>query len=123
VRSTERITGLILRNSLKVYVNDPEGQRTYSPPDVTHTEKVPVMGNPDPKKICTSHVERGKQSVCRCAHAPNECLQQKWENLWSAYCLHFAYYSFCRIHQTLRVTPAMEAGITTRVWTIQDLLA
>jgi transposase-like protein len=41
---------------IKVYVNDPEGQRRYSPPDVTHTERVPVMGNPDPSKICTSHV-------------------------------------------------------------------
>ena len=48
---------------------------------------------------------------------------KKWENLWAAYCLHFAYYNFCRIHQTLRVTPAMEAGITTRVWTLADLLA
>jgi hypothetical protein len=43
--------------------------------------------------------------------------------LWAAYCLHFAYYNFCRIHQTLRVTPAMEAGITAKVWTLRDLLA
>jgi hypothetical protein len=48
---------------------------------------------------------------------------KKWENLWAAYCLHFAYYNFCRIHKTLRVTPAMEAGITGTVWTIEDLLA
>ena len=47
----------------------------------------------------------------------------KWENLWAAYCLHFAYYNFCRIHKTLRVTPAMETGITSRVWTLADLLA
>jgi hypothetical protein len=40
----------------------------------------------------------------------------------TAYCLHFAYYNFCRIHQTLRVTPAMEAGITARVWNLADLL-
>jgi transposase InsO family protein len=48
---------------------------------------------------------------------------KKWENLWAAYCVHFAYYNFWRIHKTLRVTPAMEAGITSRVWTLADLLA
>ena len=47
---------------------------------------------------------------------------KKWENLWATYCLHFAYYNFCRVHQTLRVTPAMEAGITARVWNLSDLL-
>ena len=47
----------------------------------------------------------------------------KWENLWAAYYLSFAFYSFCRIHQTLRVTPAMEAGITNRVWNLGELLA
>ncbi|MGA3259733.1 MAG: hypothetical protein ABSE35_12700 [Bryobacteraceae bacterium] len=46
-----------------------------------------------------------------------------WENLWAAYCVHFAYYSFCRIHKTLRVTPAMEAKITNRVWDLAELLA
>jgi hypothetical protein len=48
---------------------------------------------------------------------------KKWENLWSAYCLHFAYYNFCRIHRSFRVTPAIEAGISDRVWTLQELLA
>jgi hypothetical protein len=47
---------------------------------------------------------------------------KKWENLWAAYCLHFAWYNFVRVHQTLRVTPAMEAGITGRVWNLADLL-
>jgi hypothetical protein len=48
---------------------------------------------------------------------------KKWENLWAAYCLHFARYSFCRIHKTLRIAPAMEAGITDHVWTLSELLA
>ena len=48
---------------------------------------------------------------------------KKWDNHWSALCLWFAYYNFCRIHKTLRVTPAMEAGITGRVWTLAELLA
>jgi hypothetical protein len=48
---------------------------------------------------------------------------KKSDNLWAAYCLHFAYYSFCRIHKTLRVTPAMEAGSTNRIWELGELLA
>ena len=48
---------------------------------------------------------------------------KKWDNLCAAYCLHFAYYNFCRIHKTLRVTPAMEASLTDHVWELADLLA
>lgn len=47
---------------------------------------------------------------------------KKWENLKAALALHFTYYNFCRIHQTIRVTPAMEAGITDGVWTLGELL-
>jgi hypothetical protein len=47
---------------------------------------------------------------------------KKWDNPWSAYCLHFAYYNFCQLHGTLRVTPAMEAGITDHVWGVAELL-
>jgi len=50
-------------------------------------------------------------------------LSKKWDNLWSAYCLRFAYYHFCRTHKTLRVTPAMEAGIAYHVWDLAELLA
>ena len=84
------------------------------------------MGNPDPAKMCTSHVERqnltirmGMRRLTRLTNA----FSKKWENLSAAYCLHFASYNFCRIHKTLRVTPAMEAGITATIWTLADLLA
>jgi hypothetical protein len=84
------------------------------------------MGKPDPAMICTSHVERQnltiRMQMCRLTRLTN-AFSKKWENLWAAYCLHFAYYNFCRIHQTLRVTPAMEAGITGRVCGLVDLLA
>ena len=111
---------------IKVYSNaDPEGQRRYSPADVTHTEKVPVMGSPDPAKICTSHVERQnltiRMSMRRLTRLTN-AFSKKWDNLWAAYCVHFAYYNFCRIHKTLRVTPAMESGVTNRVWELSELL-
>jgi len=48
---------------------------------------------------------------------------KKWENLWAALCLQFAFYNFCRVHRTIRVTPAMEAGLTDRVWDLAELLA
>ena len=47
---------------------------------------------------------------------------KKWENLKAALALHFAYYNFCRIHRTLKITPAMEAGLTDHVWSIQELI-
>lgn len=47
---------------------------------------------------------------------------KKWEDLWYALALHSAYYNFCRVHRTLRVTPAMESGMAERVWTIEELL-
>jgi IS1 family transposase len=111
---------------VKVYAQAPEEERRrYSPPDVTHAEKVPIMGDPDPAKICTSHVERANLTIRMCMRRLTRltnAFSKKWENLWAAYCLHFAYYNFCRVHQTLRVTPAMGAGITARVWNLADLL-
>jgi len=111
---------------IKVYRDNPEADRKYSPAEVSHTEKVPVMGNPDSDRICTSHIERqnltirmGMRRLTRLTNA----FSKKWDNLWAAYCLHFAYYNFCRIRKTLRVTPAMEAGITSTVWTLADLMA
>jgi transposase-like protein/IS1 family transposase len=110
---------------IKVYRAAPEGERRYSPAEVISTEVVPVCGNPDPKKICTSHVERAnlsiRMSMRRLTRLTN-AFSKKWENLKAAYAVFFAFYNFCRIHQTLRVTPAMEAGITDRVWSIRDVL-
>jgi IS1 family transposase/transposase-like protein len=111
---------------VKVYAADPQADHKYSPPDVTHAEKVPVMGNPDRKRICTSHVERQNLTIrmqMRRLTRLTNAFSKKRENLWAAYCLHFAHYNFCRTHQTLRVTPAMEAGITNHVWNLNELLA
>jgi hypothetical protein len=108
-----------------VYASDPEGQRRYSPADVTHTERVPVMGDPDPAKICTSHVERQNLTIrmqMRRLTRLTNAFSKKWENLWAAYRLHFAWYNFVRIHMKLRVTPAMESGIATKPWTLRELL-
>jgi hypothetical protein len=110
----------------RVYIQNPDGERRYSPAEVTHAEKIPVMGNPDPAKICTSHVERQNLTIrmqMRRLTRFTNAFGKNWENLWSAYCLHFAYYNFCRIHRTIRVTPAMAAGITDHVWELKELLA
>ncbi|MGA2182814.1 MAG: IS1 family transposase [Bryobacteraceae bacterium] len=110
---------------IKVYRAPSEGEARYSPAEVASTEVVPVIGQPDPERICTSIVERqnltirmGMRRLTRLTNA----FSKKWENLWAAYCLHFAYYNFCRIHKSLRITPAMEAGLTDHVWEIGELL-
>jgi hypothetical protein len=85
---------------------------------------IPVFGNPDPDRICTSHVERQNLTMrmqIRCLTRLTNGFSKKRENLWTALRLHFAYYNFCRVHRTLRVTPAMEAGITDHVWAIAEL--
>jgi transposase-like protein/IS1 family transposase len=111
---------------IKVYRAPQDGEARYSPAEVSSVEVVPVMGNPDPERICTSIVERQnltiRMQMRRLTRLTNG-FSKKWENLWAAYCLHFAYYNFCRIHKSLRVTPAMEAGITDHVWEIAELLA
>ena len=111
---------------IKVYRNPSEGEARYSPPEVASVEVVPVCGNPDPDRICTSIVERSNLSVrmgCRRFTRLTNAFSKKWENHWSAVLVWYTYYNFCRIHKSLRVTPAMEAGITTHQWRIEDLLA
>jgi hypothetical protein len=85
-----------------------------------------VFGDPGMNRATTSHIERQNLTVSmegrRMTRLTNG-FSKKWENLWAAYCLHFAYYNFCRVHKTLRVTPAMESGIVDHVWEISELLA
>jgi transposase-like protein/IS1 family transposase len=111
---------------IKVYRATPEGERKYSPAEVVSTEVVPVLGDPDSRRVCTSIVERQnltmRMQMRRLTRLTNG-FSKKWENHWAALCLHFAYYNFCRIHRSIRVTPAMQAGITDRVWDIAELLS
>jgi len=111
---------------IKVYAASPEGEHRYSPSEVISTEVVPVIGNPDPSKICTSHVERQnltmRMQIRRFTRLTN-AFSKKWENHYAALSLYFAYYNFVRIHSSIRVTPAMEAGITDHVWTIEEMLS
>jgi len=98
----------------------------YSPCDITGTVPMPINGKPKSESISTSYVERQnltmRMGMRRFTRLTNG-FSKKLKNLKCALALHFFYYNFMRIHQTLRVTPAMESGITDRLWTWDDLLA
>src|ERR1700686_975333 len=108
---------------IKVYASPQDGEARYSPAEVKSTEVVPIMGQPDPERICTSIVERSnlstRMSVRRFTRLTN-AFSKKWENNWAAVALWFGFYNFCRVHKSLRVTPAMEAGIADHVWSVAE---
>ncbi len=110
---------------IKLYGNDREKEVKYSPAQCTGIIKERVQGNPDEKHVSTSYVERQnltmRMSMRRFTRLTN-AFSKKIENLEHAVSLHFMYYNFCRIHQTLRVTPAMAAGVTDKLWEIEDII-
>ncbi len=111
---------------IKVYGTPRDGEQRYSPAEVVDSVPVEIMGRPVRDRICTSHIERQNLSIrmgMRRMTRLTNGFSKKWANLEAAYALWFAYYNFCRVHQTLRVTPAMEAGIAGHVWTIGELIA
>jgi IS1 family transposase len=97
----------------------------YSPSVCTGIRKEVIQGTPDEKHISTSHVERQnltmRMSMRRFTRLTNG-FSKKVHNHFCAISLHFVYYNFGRIHQTLRVTPAMEAGVSDHVWTIEEIV-
>jgi IS1 family transposase len=105
------------------YEAEPIGPGRYSPPRVTSTETDVVMGAPE--HICTSHVERQnltmRMQMRRFTRLTNG-FSKKVENLRAAVALYFAYYNFVRVHGSLRMTPAMAAGVTNRIWELEELL-
>lgn len=109
---------------VKIYGNAPEGQRRYSPAICTGARKHRVVGDPDPKHVNTSFVERQnltmRMHMRRFTRLTNG-FSKKVENHAHAVALHFMFYNFCRIHKTLRVTPAMQAGVADHVWTLEDV--
>jgi transposase-like protein/IS1 family transposase len=111
---------------VKQYRESTEPEKRYSPARCIGCKRNAVIGDPDPTMISTSHVERQnltmRMQIRRLTRLTN-AFSKKWENLWFAICLHFAYYNFCRVHKTLRVTPAMESNLTDHIWTIAELLA
>jgi transposase-like protein/IS1 family transposase len=122
---------LILRDRVdfaqlvKVYGAPRDGEQRYSPAEVVDSVPCEIMGRPVRDRICTSHIERQNLSVrmgMRRMTRLTNGFSKKWENLEAAYALWFAYYNFCRKHQTLRITPAMEQGLTDHQWTVGELV-
>lgn len=110
---------------IKVYEAENPGPDRYSPPAVTGVQKIQVAGRPEPSRICTSYVERNnltiRMQLRRFTRLTNG-FSKKLDNLKAALAIHFAWYNFCRIHGSLRVTPAMAAGVTDRAWDLRELL-
>ena len=101
------------------------GEVRYSPAVCTGAKKTPVVGSPDPAHVSTSYVERQnltmRMSMRRFTRLTN-AFSKKVENHTTTMALHFMHYNFARIHQTLRVTPAMAAGVTDHVWEIGEIV-
>lgn len=111
---------------VKLYGEAPTStERRYSPMECVGTRVKRVAGNPDGAHVSTSYVERQnltmRMSMRRFTRLTN-AFSKKWENHVHAISLYFYHYNFCRIHKTLRVTPAMAAGITDRLWSFDDLI-
>jgi len=107
----------------KIFASDQFGK--YSPPICTGIRKAPKIGAPEDRHISTSFVERQNMTIRmsnrRFTRLTN-AFSKKAENHEHSLAIHFMHYNFCRIHQTLRVTPAMQAGITDHVWELSDLI-
>src|SRR4051812_6890781 len=110
---------------VKIYGADPQGERRYSPAICLGAKKQRVIGNPNPKHISTSFAERQnltmRMHMRRFTRLTN-AFSKKLENHAYAVALHQMFYNFTRIHQTLRVTPAMAAGVTDRLWEMTDIV-
>ncbi len=112
---------------VKIYGSSPDSAKgRYSPADCTGIKKNRIEGSPDPKHVSTSYVERSnltmRMHMRRFTRLTN-AFSKKVENHAHSMALFTTYYNFVRIHKTLRVTPAMAAGVTDRLWNVADIVA
>ncbi len=110
---------------VKTYGTEVTGEARYSPPQIVSAIPVPISGNPDVALISTSYVERQnltmRMQIRRFTRLTN-AFSKRLYNLRNALALHFAHYNFVRVHSTLRVAPAVAAGLETYTWTMEKLL-
>ena len=108
----------------KVYGTD-QMEKRYSPAKFVSTQLAVIAGDPNAKYISTSYVERQnltmRMSMRRFTRLTNG-FSKKIENHFASVALHYMHYNFARIHKTLRVTPAMQAGISSHVWSIEEMV-
>lgn len=129
VEAVEEVFGADIDYAMlvKLYgkVGGKEDERRYSPAEFSGTQVSVVTGNPDANHISTSYVERQnltmRTNIRRFTRLTN-AFSKKVENHMHAISLHFMYYNFCRIHKSLKVTPAMEAGISDHVWSLEEVI-
>jgi IS1 family transposase len=110
---------------VKIYAQTSDGERRYSPAECVGAQKRVMIGTPDADRISTSHVERQNLTIrmqTRRLTRLTNGFSKKKENLKAALALHFAHYNFCRVHSSIRCTPAMAAQILPTIWTLKDLL-
>lgn len=104
----------------------PDGPSTrYSPAPIINIHLKSICGYPDASLVCTSHIERHNLSIrmaCRRMTRLTNAHSKKWENHEYHLAFYFLYYNFCRVHMTIKTTPAVKAGIATEVWTVEKLL-
>ncbi len=113
----------LVKNYAPVRTDGPDWFRPSA--RVTSMEKILVIGDPKPERVSTSHMERANLTVrmqLRRFTRLTNGFSKKLVNLQAAVAVFMAWYNFCRVHQTLRVTPAMEAGLTDHIWTVRELL-
>lgn len=129
VNAVEKAFGGLIDYAMLVKIYEGAGaqeQRRYSPSKYVKSDKRKINGNPDVFEVSTSHVERQNLTIRmqnrRFTRLTN-AFSKKIENLEHSVALHFMFYNFARIHKTLRVTPAMEAGIADHVWSIEEIAA
>ena len=111
---------------VKMYGESPEAARRYSPPICIGAKKMHMEGNPDPAHVSTSYVERSNLSMrmhMRRFTRLTNAFSKKFISHAHSVALYTVFYNFIRIHKTLRVTPAMQAGIAGRVFGFEDILA
>jgi len=130
---TRPIGGLVIgaysdrvgEQAVKFYEAEPIGPGRYSPPRVVDQQKIVIAGSPDQAHISTSLVDRQnltmRMSMRRFTRLTN-AFSKKVENLKAAVSLHFCHYNFVRLHKTLRITPAMAAGVDNRLWSLVEEL-
>jgi IS1 family transposase len=110
---------------VKIYGASSDDERRYSPAQCIGAVPTTITGNPNPKHVSTSYVERQnltmRMSIRRFTRLTNG-FSRKIENHMAAVALYFMWYNFGRIHQTLRVTPAMEAGVSDHVWAVEEIV-